>query len=171
VGPIVRQTIHTRDELRKKFSFDKKTIVVSIGGTDAGRFLIEKIIAMSSKLRDYDLVLVSGPALKIQDTNIKNLGYVNNLHEIIYASDLVISLAGKSTIDESKAYGTPGIFIPIKGHFEQEDNARAEGYSFDDINNLESLIAQKIESGRTKTQTDGAQKTAQIILDHISTNP
>lgn len=171
VGPIVRQTTHTRDELRKKLSFDKKTIVVSIGGTDAGRFLIEKIIGMSSKLRDYDLVLVSGPALKIQDTNIKNLGYVNNLHEIIYASDLVISLAGKSTIDESKAYGTPGIFIPIKGHFEQEDNARAEGYSFDDINNLESLIAQKIESERTKTQTDGARKTAQIILDHISTNP
>ena len=24
------------------------------------------------------------------------------------------------------AYGTPGIFIPIKGHFEQEDNARNE---------------------------------------------
>jgi len=27
---------------------------------------------------------------------------------------LIISLAGKSTIDESKHYGTPGIFIPIR---------------------------------------------------------
>ena len=56
--------------------------------------------------------------------NVKNLGFVDNLHELIFAADLIISLAGKSTIDEANAYGTPGIFIPIKGHFEQEDNAR-----------------------------------------------
>jgi UDP-N-acetylglucosamine--N-acetylmuramyl-(pentapeptide) pyrophosphoryl-undecaprenol N-acetylglucosamine transferase len=163
VGPIVRQTNHTRDELRKKFVFDKKTIIVSIGGTDAGKFLVEKILKIAPKLKDYDVVLVSGPTLKIQNTDIRNLGFVNNLHEIIYASDLVISLAGKSTIDESKAYGTPGIFIPIKGHFEQEDNARSVGYSFEDINKLESLIPQKIESERIQTQTDGAKKAAQII--------
>lgn len=171
VGPIVRQTKYTRDELRKKFAFDKKTITVSIGGTDAGRFLIDKVLGMTPKLKDYDVILVSGPALQIQNTTIRNLGFVNNLHEIIYASDLVISLAGKSTIDESKAYGTPGIFIPIKGHFEQEDNARSTGYSFEDINKLESLIPQKIESERTQTQTDGAKKAAQIILSHISANP
>ena len=38
--------------------------------------------------------------------------------------DLVVSLAGRSTIDESRVYGTPGIFIPIKDHFEQEQNAK-----------------------------------------------
>src|SRR5207249_2705381 len=73
---------------------------------------------------DAELVIVSGPALKIDNDNIRNLGFVNNLHEIIYAADLVISLAGKSTIHESRHYGTPGIFIPIKGHFEQEENAK-----------------------------------------------
>ena len=165
VGPIVRTTKHTRDELRKKFGFEKKTIIVSVGGTDAGKFLIDKTIQAASK-SDYDCIVVSGPSLKIQD-NIRNLGFVNNLHEIIYAADLVISLAGKSTIDESKAYGTPGIFIPIKGHFEQEDNAKAEGYSFDDVNRLDSLIPQKIESQRIQVQTDGAKKAAQIILSHL----
>ena len=44
VGPIVRQTNHTRNELRKKFAFDKKTIIVSVGGTDAGKFLVEKVL-------------------------------------------------------------------------------------------------------------------------------
>src|SRR3972149_1138924 len=44
VGPIVRTTNYSREELRKKFSFNKKTIVVSVGGTDAGKFLIEKTI-------------------------------------------------------------------------------------------------------------------------------
>lgn len=169
VGPIVRTTVHTRDELRRKFGFEKKTIVVSIGGTDAGKFLIQKTIEATSKLKDdVELVLVAGPTLKIQDNNIRNLGFVNNLHEIIYASDLVVSLAGKSTIDESKAYGTPGIFIPIKGHFEQEDNAREEGYSFDDIYKLDLLIPQKLESRRTPIQTDGAKRAAEIILQQLS---
>lgn len=168
VGPIVRPISQTREELRKKFSFERRTIVASIGGTDAGKFLIEKTIQSVSRLnQDLDLVLVSGPSLKIENKNIRNLGFVNNLHEIIYASDLVISLAGKSTIDESKAYGTPGIFIPIKGHFEQEDNAKSEGYSFDDVFKLESLIPQKLESKRTQVKTDGAKKAAEIILQHM----
>ena len=168
VGPIVRTTPHSREELRKKFRFEKKTIVASVGGTDAGRFLIQKIIEATSKIRDVDLVLVTGPTLQIENQNVRNLGYVNNLHEIIFASDLIISLAGKSTIDESRAYGTPGIFIPIKGHFEQEDNARDEGYSFDDINKLDSLIPQKLESRREQIQTDGAKKAAEIILQYLA---
>ncbi|WP_100183487.1 glycosyltransferase [Candidatus Nitrosotenuis aquarius] len=166
VGPIVRSTQYTREELRKRLGFEKKTIVASVGGTDAGRFLIQKTIEAASKLKDVDLVLVSGPTLKIQNQNVRNLGFVNNLHEIIFASDLVISLAGKSTIDESKAYGTPGIFIPIKGHFEQEDNAKEEGYFFDDIYKLDSLIPQKLESRRAQVQTDGAKKAAEIILQY-----
>ena len=168
VGPIVRSTPHTREDLRKKFGFDKKTIVASVGGTDAGLFLIQKTIESASKIKDIDLILVSGPSLKIQNQNVKNMGFVNNLHEIIFASDLVIALAGKSTIDESKAYGTPGIFIPIKGHFEQEDNAREEGYSFDDIYNLDTLISEKLESRRMPVQTDGAKKAAEIILQYLN---
>ena len=171
VGPIVRSTRYSRDELRKKFGFDKKTVVASVGGTNAGKFLIEKIIQVSEKLKDVELVLISGPSIKIQNENIRNLGFVDNLHEIIYAADLIVSLAGKSTIDESRAYGTPGIFIPIKGHFEQEDNARDEGYEFDDVFKLDSLIQEKLDSKRMQMQTDGAKKAGQIILDYLGANP
>lgn len=168
VGPIVRSTMYTREELRAKLSFTKKTITLSVGGTDAGGFLVQKTIEACSKLKDVELVLVSGPSLKIDSkNNIRDLGFVNNLHEIIYASDLVVSLAGKSTIDEAKAYGTPGIFIPIKNHFEQEGNAKHEGYSFQDIFRLESLIAEKLESKRTAFHTDGARKASQIIMQHL----
>ena len=165
VGPIVRTTRYTREDLKEKFSFTKKTIVVSIGGTDAGKFLIQKTLEAFSKLKDdVELVIVTGPSLKNDFTkNIRNLGFVENLHEIIYAADVVISLAGKSTIDESKAYGTPGIFIPIKGHFEQEDNARQEGFSFEDINRLESLIAEKLTTKRNPLSCNGAMKAANII--------
>ncbi len=164
VGPIVRPTNSSREELRKKFSFDKKTIVVSIGGTDAGKFLIEKTLKSPVINEDCELIIVSGPSVKKDySKKVRNLGFVNNLHEIIFAADLTISLAGRSTIDEAKSFGTPGIFIPIKNHFEQEDNAKEEGFSYDDVNRLDSLISQKLEEKRNPQNYDGARKAAEII--------
>jgi UDP-N-acetylglucosamine--N-acetylmuramyl-(pentapeptide) pyrophosphoryl-undecaprenol N-acetylglucosamine transferase len=164
VGPIVRQTNSTREELRKKFSFEKKTILISIGGTSAGLFLIEKALESISKInQELDIVLVSGPAVSKKYENVKNLGFVDNLHELIFAADVIISLAGKSTIDEAKAYGTPAIFIPIKGHFEQEDNAKELGFIFEDINRLQELILEKLEEKRIRVNTVGAKIAAEII--------
>ena len=165
VGPIVRQINFSREELRKKFSFDKNTIIVSIGGTDAGLFLIEKTLESILKInQDVNVIVVSGPSLsKKFGDSIRNLGFVNNLHEIIFAADVIVSLAGKSTIDEARAYGTPGIFIPIKGHFEQEDNAREEGFIFEDINKLDKLILEKLEQKRNPLETKGAINAYNII--------
>jgi len=168
VGPIVREINFSREELREKFSFNKITIIISIGGTDAGLFLIEKSIESILKInQDIEIVVVSGPAINKKFSNVRNLGFVDNLHELIFASDLIISLAGKSTIDEAKAYGTPGIFIPIKGHFEQEDNAKTEGFVFEDINRLETLISEKLEQKRNKINTSGAKLASEIIKKMI----
>ncbi len=165
VGPIVRQINFSREELRKKFSFGKNTIIVSIGGTDAGLFLIEKTLESIPKInQDVNVIVVSGPSLsKKFGDSIRNLGFVSNLHEMIFAADVIVSLAGKSTIDEAKAYGTPGIFIPIKGHFEQEDNAREEGFVFEDINKLDKLILEKLEQKRNPLETKGAINAYNII--------
>ena len=168
VGPIVRHTNADRKALRNSFGFSRNTIVLSIGGTDAGRFLIEKTIEAHNKVGsrlDADLVIVSGPALKLSDsTGYRNLGFVENLHELIYAADLVVSLAGRSTMDESIAYGTPGIFIPIKGHFEQEQGAARLGFKYEDISRLELLIEERLQHGRSNvTSTLGAEKAARII--------
>ena len=168
VGPIVREINFSREELREKFSFSKTTIIISVGGTDAGLFLIEKSIESILKInQDIEIVVVSGPAISKKFSNVRNLGFVDNLHELIFASDLIISLAGKSTIDEAKAYGTPGIFIPIKGHFEQEDNAKTEGFIFEDINRLETLISEKLEQKRNKINTNGAKLASEIIKKMI----
>ena len=164
IGPIVREINFSREELREKFEFNKTTIVISIGGTNAGIFLIDEAIKAILKInQDIQIILVSGPAVTKKFDNVKNLGFIDNLHEIIYASDLIISLAGKSTIDEANAYGTQGIFIPIKGHFEQEDNARNEGFIFEDINRLDKLILEKLEQKRNKINTEGAKLASEII--------
>ena len=164
VGPIVRETNYSREELRKKFSFVKKTIIISIGGTDAGIFLVEKAVETILKInQDVDIILVSGPAVNREFENVRNLGFVDNLHELIFAADLLISLAGKSTIDEANAYGTPAIFIPIKGHFEQEDNAKQEGFVFEDIKRLDVLILERLEQKRKPINTNGAKNASNII--------
>ena len=168
VGPIVRETLKSREQLRENFAFNKKTIVLSIGGTDSGKFLIEKTLEAYSKMdMDAELVVVSGPSVQLNIPNIRNLGFVNNLHEIIFSSDLIISLAGKSTIDESRHYGTPGIFIPIKGHFEQEENAKKNGYTFEDIFRLDKLILEKIKEKREPRPFDGAKKASDLIKEFL----
>ena len=149
----------TVDEIRNILDFKKKTIVLSVGGTDAGIFLIKQTIEAVKKIQiDVDLVLVSGPKITEKfSESVKNLGFVENLHEIIFAADLVISLAGKSTIDESIVYGTPGIFIPIKNHFEQEDNAKEIGFRFEDVFNLKNLIEEKLNNYRNQQQKNGVE--------------
>ena len=168
VGPIVRDASAGRDELRARLDFTRTTIVVSVGGTDAGRYLIEKSIEAYRKVAgrlDADLVIVPGPSLQLPESgDYRNLGFVDNLHELIYAADLVVSLAGRSTMDESIAYGTPGIFIPIKGHFEQEQGAARLGFKYDDVFRLESLMEEKIaRRNNNASDTSGAQKAAKII--------
>ena len=176
VGPIVRKSsISDRDQLRKKLGIEKRTILITIGGTSAGRHLIEKALNAYNKLRsemDLDLLVATGPSLskfENNQTDYRNIGFVDNLHEFIYASDLVVSLAGRSTIDESRVYGTPGIFIPIKGHFEQEQNASRVGYSYEDISRLETLMRETIEKGRSDNPKiqNGAQIAAKIIMKMI----
>ena len=176
VGPIVRKSsTPNRDQLRKKLGIEKRTILISIGGTSAGRYLIEKALIAYNKLKsemDLDLLVATGPSLSKFENNhadYRNVGFVDNLHEFIYASDLVVSLAGRSTIDESRVYGTPGIFIPIKDHFEQEQNARKLGYSYEDISRLETLMRETIEKGRPNISKigNGAQIAAKIIMEMI----
>lgn len=173
VGPIVREASAGRDELRRRFNFTKKTVVVSVGGTDAGRYLVEKAVEAFQNLKnrlDAELVVVPGPSLQLPESaEYRNLGFVDNLHELVYAADLVVSLAGRSTMDESVAYGTPGIFIPIKDHFEQEQGAARLGYRHEDIFRLESLMEEKMttmtgrRAGDVAAAPPGAQKAADII--------
>jgi UDP-N-acetylglucosamine--N-acetylmuramyl-(pentapeptide) pyrophosphoryl-undecaprenol N-acetylglucosamine transferase len=167
VGPIVRRASADRNMLRKQFCFEKNTILVSSGGTDAGKYLVQKVIEMHRQLQSKlgsELIIVSGPSLKLPDSQeYRNLGFVNNMHDLVYAADLVISLAGRSTIDESMAYGTPGIFIPIKNHFEQEQNAARFGFKYEDIFRLEHLIKEKIGCRSNVVDIKGAARAAKII--------
>ncbi len=170
IGSIVRDIDSDRQELRKRFGFNKKTILVNVGGTDSGRFLVNKAVESFSKIKDVvdaEMVVVFGPSLKMElkQEGVRYIGYTRNLHEMVYACDLLVSLAGRSTIDEALAYGTPAIFIPIKKHFEQEDNAKQCGFEFKDIFRLEELMLEKLKASRNcMTTRNGADIASRLIL-------
>ena len=164
VGPIVRRTAKTRDELRRELEFTRDTILITAGGTDAGRFLIDQAVQATAG-SDADVVVVSGPSMDIKCDGVRRAGFVTDMHEWVYAADVVVSLAGRSTMDEAAAYGTPGIFIPIRDHFEQESNARRMGFSYRDINRLSSLIRKMLSKNREPVASDGAVHAAECISD------
>jgi len=58
-------------------------------------------------------------------------------------------------------------FFPIKGHFEQEDNAKKYGFVFEDIKRLEELILEKMEEKRNQQNTNGAKNAVEIIKKWI----
>src|SRR4029078_11430627 len=178
VGSIVRNlsTIERR-LLRKKLGIDRRTILVCIGGTNAGLYLIKKALNAYNNLKmklDLDLLVALGPSVSDFENNhinYRNIGFVYNLHEYVYASDLVVSLAGRSTIDESLVYGTPGIFIPIKHHFEQEQNAKKLGYTYEDISRLEILIEGNLSGLHLKKEkkvSNGAASAAKLIAEYLN---
>ncbi|MDF0681027.1 MAG: glycosyltransferase [Candidatus Nitrosocosmicus sp.] len=177
VGPIVREIKASRDELRKRLSFNKFTILVTTGGTSAGDYLTKKTLESFTRIRkrhDCDLVVSFTSNISLndkRDKSYRNIGFVNNIHEYVYAADLVISLAGKSTIDESLVYGTPGIFIPIKNHFEQEDRARELGFSYEDINKLDTIMEGKLSGFRLeneKRMPNGVAEAAKLIAGYLN---
>ena len=71
VGPVVRQVSADRNTLRKRFGFEKNAILVSGGGTDAGKYLIQKAIEVHRPLQsklDSELIIVPGPSLRLPDS-------------------------------------------------------------------------------------------------------
>jgi hypothetical protein len=90
-------------------------------------------------------------------TNIEILEYIEALDKLIF------------TTDESIVYNTPGIFIPLKNHFEQEEGARRMGFEFNDIFRLKELIEERLgfNKDNRKIVNNGAQKAAEIILEFL----
>jgi len=149
VGPIVRPFSKDRETLRDDLVFRKKTVLVSPGGTTVGGFLIEEAVKAWKALHpeDAQMIVVSGPKLKPPpESGVFNKGFVPNLQDYVLAADLVITLAGKGTMMEALAAGTPVIAIPPRGHPEAERNLRAFGlrYRYEDAFRLRELIPEML---------------------------
>src|SRR5437016_3588823 len=170
IKPIVRPFSASREQLREDLFFRKKTILVTVGGTAIGEYLIRDSVKAFRALAmdDVSMVIVSGPKLKAEpEAGVYTYGFLPNLQDYVLAADLVITTGGKGTVREALAAGTPVIAIPTKVHVEAERNAAALGYRHEDLGRLRELIVEKLALGRLPPRINGNAEAIQFLLEFL----
>jgi UDP-N-acetylglucosamine--N-acetylmuramyl-(pentapeptide) pyrophosphoryl-undecaprenol N-acetylglucosamine transferase len=168
--PVTRDVTKTREEARTEHGLplDSKLILLSSSGSGMKPFLLHKSLDAFRRVCTHSEVFATaGGGPPREAGNMRELGIVRDNQNLIAASDLVISTAGKSTIDESASSGTPIIAIPIKNHVEQERNAAELGFSFGDKDRLEELIPKYLGKRSVPANYAGAQKTADYLASLV----
>jgi len=167
VGPIARKTTGSCQDTRARFGLPSgRMILLALSGSGLGRELATDLVRApgSTGLEDSFLAVVGNRGRKLTGEGVYDLGVVPDGQDLVSCADVVVSLAGKSTIDEAEAAGSPIIAIPIRHHAEQERNASALGYSADDSRRVLELVRQKIGVRRPPRPYDGEVRAAQAIL-------
>lgn len=148
VGPIVRARTMPCGDVRAKYGLPEggRMVLFSMSGSGIGRDIGEKLreALRESKLGGAFMVVSGNRGPAIPGEGVYDLGLVADNHNLVACADLVVSTAGKSTIDEAASAGTPIVVIPIRHHAEQERNALALGYSHEDLRRLPDLLREKI---------------------------
>jgi len=119
VGPIVRAQTQNCPEVRSKHKLPEGTMVLfSMSGSGIGRDLALGVAdsLKDAKLKGAFLVVTGNRGHSLSGEGIFDLGLVPDNQNLVACSDLVVSTAGKSTIDGAAAAGTPIVVIPIKHH-------------------------------------------------------
>ena len=166
VSPVVRDTTRTREELRAGLGLgkDERMILLSASGSGIGGFLLDRVAKAvgSLGLNDVSLV-VTGLSGGPPGERVRYLGLERDNQDFVAAADLVISTAGKSTIDEAVSFGTPIIAIPIRHHSEQERNASVLGFGFGDLDHLDGLIPKYLGRRTEPRLYHGAESIAAFL--------
>jgi len=167
VGPIVRATTRSPAETRKAYGLPAgRMVLFATSGSGLGREFALRVRDSlgAAGLVGVCLAVTGNRGRKIEGEGVYDLGVVPDNQNLVAAADLVVSTAGKSTIDEAAAAGTPIIALPIRHHAEQERNAAALGYTHDDSSNLPELIRKKIGMRQPPQRFSGELAAAVAIL-------
>ena len=165
--PVTREVTESREAARANqgLPLQSSLVLLSSSGSGMKPFLLQRSLEAFRKACTHGEVLAiagfGGPQTRAE--NVRELGIVRDNQNLIAASDLVISTAGKSTIDESASSGSPIVAIPIKNHVEQERNAAELGFTFDDRDRLEELIPKFLGKRSAPANYTGAQRTADYL--------
>ncbi len=168
VTPVTREVTRSRERARADcgLPLDSSVVLFSSSGSGIGRFLLDRSLqAFQEVCKNSEVFAISGVVGRrhIDAKNVRELGTVRDNQDLIAAADLVISTAGKSTIDEAVSSGTPIIAIPIKNHAEQERNAAELGFNPADLDRLEGLIPNLLGKRSPPAHYEGAQRTAEYL--------
>jgi UDP-N-acetylglucosamine--N-acetylmuramyl-(pentapeptide) pyrophosphoryl-undecaprenol N-acetylglucosamine transferase len=169
VGPIVRDVTEGRAETRQRFSLpaEGEMVLLSLSGSGIGGHLVSSTIAAVNATPGTFLAVSGNRGERITGAGVRDLGVVRDNQNLVAAADLVVSTAGKSTIDEATSAGTPIIPIPIRNHAEQERNAAALGFHAGDTQRLTELVKLSIGKRQAPASYDGARRAARLFLSML----
>jgi len=118
-----------RAALRHQLGYreDERVVLVSVGGTRAGRHLLQKcaqaFALIARQVPEARMVLVAGPRLEAIEvapgSRVEVRPFVPDLFKHHAAADLAIVQGGLSTTMELAALRTPFLYFPLRNHFEQ----------------------------------------------------
>ncbi len=116
-----------RSSILRKFGLNRKSLTLTIlsGGLGVGQMdtVLEGLLGLG---RDFQLITIAGKnkTLKARIDSLSlpsgvklvSFGFIDNVHEVMEASDLLITKAGGLTVSEALAKGLPMIItFPIPG--------------------------------------------------------
>jgi len=184
VNPIIREhPARLADEytLMKELGFEKRPILVTIGGSKFGIRLIKNITQIA---KHYDeTFVIFGADLKPLSNNVICLPFKNNFLEYLKISKAIISLAGHSTLSEILFYKKPALIFPIDNYIEQYQNAQLvkdrvmlgnfDNISIVELRNILNDFLKKLDHYERKIRenkflVNGAFQAANIIQQAIS---
>lgn len=127
--PFDPRAVADTERLRAQHGYrsDEKIAIAAVGGTSAGRHLLQRIAAafprMKRELPELRLILVTGPRLPTdgfkEQPGLELRPYVHKLYEHLACCDLALVQGGLSTTMELVATRRPFLSFPLQRHFEQ----------------------------------------------------
>lgn len=142
-GNPVRSEIIEADykKAREALGLSEMPYVLIFGGSLGADKINQTVISMLKRVseekkfkllfgtgdRNYDSIMkkIADEGISISD-NIEIVSYINNMHEVMAAADVVVSRSGAITLSELAVLGKPSVLIPspnvVRNH--QEQNAR-----------------------------------------------
>ena len=174
-----------RAALRARLGFrsGERVVFVAVGGTGVGHHLLRRVVSahpfMSRKIPGLRLVVVTGPRIDAaalpQVPGVEYRPYVPDLYAHLAACDLAIVQGGLSTCMELTATRRPFLYVPLRGHFEQNFHVPHRlarygagvrlDYAATDPEALTQAVVDALDRPvcYREVETDGARRAAELL--------
>jgi UDP-N-acetylglucosamine:LPS N-acetylglucosamine transferase len=178
-----------KQKIREELGYkgEAPLIMVSAGGTNTGRLLIDLCAKtyplLKKQIPDLRMVLVCGPKIDpmtiAEGDGLEVKGFVPELYRHMAASDLCICSGGGTTTLELTALQRPFLFFPLEKYSEQDDVANrcqryGAGVRMTFSSTTPDILAQKVMENLGKPVNypelplGGEAKAAKIINDLLT---
>ncbi len=190
-GPLVGSkpcVYDTQKNIKNKLKINTRLCVIIISGPKHSPFALEKEILKIennlAKMKDWTFI-IKAPNKHNNRQNIRYITWIDNVYELLKASDIIVSRSGYTTVCDILAFQKKSVLIPQPKQVEQEALAKhlkekkiAETITQDNLEKLPELIDttfnNKIDMTELKKISDkinrcNAKQKIVDIIDEIST--